>query len=75
MSRRLAPVSQSDLIRRMRRLGWEGPIHGSKHPYITKGGVDVRIPNPHSHQDVGVGLLRGILREAGISRTEWLGLS
>ena len=72
MSRRLAPVSHRDLIRRMR---WKGPIQGSKHPYMTKGSIDVRIPNPHSHQDVGIGLLRGILREARISRNEWLGIS
>jgi len=34
--------------------------------------VTVIIPNPH-HGDIGVGLLRRLLRQAGISREEWFG--
>ena len=35
--------------------------------------VTVIIPNPHEG-DVGVGLLRRLLRQAGVSREEWLGI-
>ena len=35
------------------------------HPPIT-------LPNPHHHKDIGVDLLRRILRQSGISREEWL---
>ena len=74
MSRRLTPVSYSDLVRRLRSFGWEGPIQGSKHPHMVQPGkkYPLVIPNPHSGKELGVPLLRRILRQAGISRDEWL---
>lgn len=70
---RLTPVSQKDLIKRLRRLGWEGPEHRSDHPYMLKEDLPpLRIPNPHS-ADISVDLLRRILKQAGISPNEWLG--
>lgn len=71
MSRRLVPVSRSELIRRFRRLGWEGPRSGRRHDFMQRGNKKVRIPNPH-RGDIGVDLLANMLRQAGISRDEWL---
>jgi predicted RNA binding protein YcfA (HicA-like mRNA interferase family) len=69
---RLTPVSQKDLIKRLRFLGWEGPEYRSDHPFMLKKEVPpLKIPNPHS-TDISVDLLRRILRQAGISRNEWL---
>jgi predicted RNA binding protein YcfA (HicA-like mRNA interferase family) len=31
----------------------------------------IRIPNPHGDQDIGVGLLLEILRQAGVERSVW----
>lgn len=75
MSRRLTPVSHSDLVRRLRRLGWEGPIRRSKHFHMVRPGREypLIIPNPHTGQEIGAPLLRRILRQAGITREEWLG--
>jgi predicted RNA binding protein YcfA (HicA-like mRNA interferase family) len=70
---RLAPISRSDLIKRLRALGWEGPIPGTKHQHMVKGDVQLTIPNPH-RGDIGVNLLKILLKEAGISREEWLKL-
>jgi predicted RNA binding protein YcfA (HicA-like mRNA interferase family) len=71
---RLTPVSHKDLIKRLRSLGWEGPVYRSDHPFMLKEGwPPLKIPNPHS-QDVSVDLLRKILKQAGISRGEWLGM-
>ncbi len=70
---RLVPVSRSDLIKRLRALGWEGPIPGTKHQHMVKGDVQLTIPNPH-RGDIGVSLLKLLLKEAGISREEWLKL-
>lgn len=72
MNRRLAPVSRTDLVKRFRQLGWEGPRTGKNHDLMVKGSRKVPIPNPHKRKDVGVGLLAVILREAGISKDEWL---
>ena len=70
MSRRLTPISRRDLIKRFRSLGWEGPRSGGRHAYMVKGRRKVPIPNPHAG-DVGVGLIKTILKHAGISREEW----
>ena len=71
---RLVPVSRNELLRRLRKLGFEGPYPGSGHAYMVRvlsgKRLYVKIPNPHG-EDIGVGLLAEILRRAGISRDEW----
>ena len=37
---------------------------------MVRGGVTLRIPNPHQ-ADIGRDLLSRILRQAGIDRDEW----
>lgn len=69
---KLAPVTRSDLIRRLRALGWAGPFSGTKHQHMVKGSVQLTIPNPHGKKEIGVGLLKILLNEAGISRDQWL---
>jgi hypothetical protein len=51
----LAPVSWPDLIKRLNKLGFEGPYHGGKHPYMTKGNLVLTVPNPH-RKETGRGL-------------------
>lgn len=70
---RLTPVSRADLIKRLRALGWEGPISGKKHQHMVKGDLQLTIPNPH-RGDIGVNLLKIVLSEAGVSRDEWIRL-
>ncbi len=67
---RLGPISRNELLRTLRQLGFEGPFSGGKHQFMLKGAKTIRLPNPHQ-TDVGVELLRRILRQAGISRAEW----
>ena len=69
---KLAPVSWRELVQRLRDLGFEGPYAGGRHPQMRRGQLTLIIPNPHEG-DVGVGLLSRLLRQAGISRDEWLG--
>ena len=56
----------------MRQLGFEGPYSGGKHPQMKRGQVTLIIPNQHQ-VDIGPGFLSRLLRQAGISREEWLG--
>lgn len=67
----LSPVSRGDLIRRLRELGFVGPTIGTRHQVMERGPIRLRLPNPH-RGDLSVGLLSRILRDAGISREEWL---
>jgi predicted RNA binding protein YcfA (HicA-like mRNA interferase family) len=69
---KLAPVSSRELVQRLRELGFEGPFAGGRHPQMHRGQLTLIIPNPHEG-DIGVGLLSRLLRQAGISRAEWLG--
>ncbi len=68
---RLSPVTWNELIQRLQKLGFEGPFSGGKHPQMRRGELTVIIPNPHRGQ-ITVGLLSRILRQAGVSRQEWL---
>ena len=67
----LSPVSWANLVRRLRKLGFDGPYQGGKHPYMMKGELVLTIPNPH-RSEIGVDLLSRILRRAGVSKEEWL---
>jgi len=69
---RLTPISWSELVQHLGELGFEGPYAGGRHPQMRRDDVTVIIPNPHEG-DVGVGLLKRLLRQAGVSREEWLG--
>ena len=64
-------ISRRDLVRSLRRAGYEGPFAGKRHEFMRhpdKGRLV--IPNPH-RGDIGSALLANILRQAGISRDEW----
>jgi len=52
-------------------LGFDGPHSGSKHPFMRKGKLTVTIPNKHKGDEVRRGLLREILKQAGIPEQEW----
>ncbi len=67
---RLSPVSFSELLRKLKSLDFEGPFSGGKHLFMIKGDLRLTIPNPH-RQDIGVDLLKRILRQGGIQRDEW----
>lgn len=67
------PISRRDLIRYLKTLGFDGPYSGSRHSFMSKGDVSVRLPNPHE-SDIGRELLARILKQAQVSREEWNGL-
>jgi len=68
---RLTPTTRRDLIKRFRRLGWEGPYVGGKHQFMVRGAMKFPVPNPHGGV-LSVGMVSEILKETGISREEWL---
>lgn len=69
--KRLSAVSRRDLLSRLRQLGFEGPYTGGRHEFMVRGSTRLVVPNPH-RQDVRVDLLVRILRQAGVTREEWL---
>ena len=64
------PISRRRLVAAMKRLGFAGPFSGGRHEFMARADIVVTIPNPH-RGDIGVGLLTVVLRQAGITRSEW----
>lgn len=72
---RLTPLKPEEVIRKLRRLGFIGPISGGKHVRMVHPETGKIIPIPiHKGRDISVGLIREIINELGISREEWLEL-
>ena len=67
---RFGPVKRQDLIRYLRKLGFEGPYVGGRHQYLVKGTLKLAVPNPHEGE-ISKEFLARILRQAGIERDEW----
>ncbi|HNX40601.1 MAG TPA: type II toxin-antitoxin system HicA family toxin [Methanothrix sp.] len=71
---KIIPVPYRVFIKKLKKLGLEGPHQGRKHPYMVIGDTVIVLPNPHQGEDVDVKLIKAILKEAGISREEWLSI-
>ena len=54
------PISRRDLLRALRRLGFDGPFSGGRHQFMV-----------HGDKDIGIDLLGRVLRQAGVNRKEW----
>ena len=68
------PCKRRVFIRRLRRLGFEGPVSGSRPQFMTYGHHRLAIP---SSSEFSVPQLRMMLREveaiagSGISESQW----
>jgi len=72
---RLTPLKPKQVFRKLRRLGFVGPIPGGRHARMVHPQTGQIIPVPvHQDKDVSVGLIREIIREVGITREEWISL-
>lgn len=67
---KLKPISWRELVRHLRKFGFEGPYQVGKHPYMIKGNLTLTIPNPHP-KDISPDLLSRILKQAEISKKDW----
>ena len=65
-----APIKRKDLIHALKQARFDGPYAGGKHEFMVKGNLRLTLPNPH-HGEIGKELLSRILKQAGISRSEW----
>ena len=64
------PISAKKLIKNLHSLGFSGPYSGGRHMFMIKGNLKLHVPNPHKG-DISKYLLSEILRQAGISPSEW----
>jgi predicted RNA binding protein YcfA (HicA-like mRNA interferase family) len=72
---KLTPLKSREVLRKLRRLGFVGPLPGGRHAHMVHPETGQMIPVPmHKGKDVSIGLIREIIRELGISRDEWIDL-
>lgn len=64
------PVNRKDLVKALKKAGFEGPFVGGRHEFMVRGQLRLILPNPH-HGDIGKDLLARILRQASLTREEW----
>lgn len=64
------PIKRKDLIRALKRAGFEGPFPGGRHEFLVKGELRLILPNPHQ-REISRDLLARILRQARIDRADW----
>lgn len=71
------PCKRRDFIRRLRKLGFEGPYSGTRHQFMIYGRYRLAIP---SNAEYSVPQLRMMIREVeeilncGINANEWANL-
>jgi len=70
---KLSPINRNDFIKRLRAFGFEGPYSGGKHSFMIKGKIRLTLPNPHK-KEINPALLSCFLKQAGITRQDWLNL-
>ena len=68
---KLSPISWSNLVKKLKQFGFNGPYQGGKHPYMVKGNLVLTLPNPH-RKEIGIDLLIRILRQANIDKERWM---
>jgi predicted RNA binding protein YcfA (HicA-like mRNA interferase family) len=64
------PIKRKELIKALKKAGFEGPHAGGKHEFLVKGELRLIVPNPHQ-SEISKDLLLRILRQADIDRAEW----
>jgi len=67
---KIGPLSFSELVTRLKSLGFNGPYAGGKHLFMLKDALRLTLPNPH-REKIGVDLIRRLMRQGGITRKEW----
>ena len=67
-------ISRKKLISKLKALGFEGPFIATKHQYMIKEKHKIFIPNPHGGKDIGLPILKKIIRQIGITQDEFIKL-
>jgi predicted RNA binding protein YcfA (HicA-like mRNA interferase family) len=70
---KLANISGKEAVKAFQKVGWEIRGQVGSHLVMTKPGVRHNLTIPQ-HQELAPGILRGLIRTAGLSVEEFLGL-
>ena len=65
---RFGLVKRADLIRYLKKAGFDGPFAGAKHQLMIRGDRTLRIPNPHQ-SDIGKNCWQGFCARQELIKT------
>ncbi|MEA2065417.1 MAG: type II toxin-antitoxin system HicA family toxin [Patescibacteria group bacterium] len=71
---RIIPLQRKILIKKLRKLGFTGPFPATRHEYLMKANHKIFIPNTHGNKDIGIPIIKEILKQLGINRDDFLNL-
>jgi len=67
---KLSPISFKELVKKLKKYGFQSPYSGGKHLYMIKEDIRLTMPNPHK-KDISVDLMLKILKHTRISKDDW----
>jgi predicted RNA binding protein YcfA (HicA-like mRNA interferase family) len=70
---RLGNISGKEAVKAFHRAGWEPIGQVGSHLVMVKAGVRVNLSIPQ-HKELSVGTLRALIRNAGLTVEDFLGL-
>ncbi len=70
---KLGNISGKEAAKAFRRAGWEAGGQVGSHLVLSKPGVRVNLSIPQ-HKELAIGILRGLIRTAGMTVDEFLAL-
>jgi predicted RNA binding protein YcfA (HicA-like mRNA interferase family) len=70
MSKSLQPCSGAEAIRKLQRVGWSVARQKGSHLMLTKPGFQWTLSVPQ-HNELGPGLVRKLIRQAGLTVEEF----
>jgi len=70
---RLANISGKEAVRVFEKAGWKVSGQVGSHVVMVKSGLRVNLSIPQ-HKELSVGTLRALIRHAGLTVDEFLGL-
>lgn len=70
---KITPLHHREVIRKLQKLWYTGPIFGWRHATMKLGERKIPIPI-HWNKDIRIGLIRTIINQIGISTHEWIKL-
>ena len=56
----LSPIPRRILIKKLRRVGFSGPIPAARHEFMRRDNVKIFIPNPHG-KDISLPIIKKII--------------
>ncbi len=59
-------------MRKLKKLGFNGPYAGGRHQFMERHGFRLIIPNVHGAEDIGVKLIKLILKQASVSEDNFI---